>query len=64
MPDRSQREIEGLLKGAGAVLERKRKHCIWRFPDRRIWVVPSSPSDDRAYRNNLADLRRYLKANP
>jgi hypothetical protein len=55
-----EREVLTTLNRAGAVLARQRKHKIFRFPDGRIWVVPKSPSDVHAWRNNLSDLRRRL----
>lgn len=53
-------EIQHLLKTHGAVLERKNKHPVWRFPDGRIFVHSSTPSDVRAERNNLSNLRKLL----
>jgi predicted RNA binding protein YcfA (HicA-like mRNA interferase family) len=51
-----------LLKDAGAVHVRTGKHQIWRLPNRRIIVVPLSPSDHRAMRNLAAQIRRSLRA--
>lgn len=53
-------EIHELLKSNGAVLERTKKHHIWRFPDGRIWVLPGSPRSSQSYTNNLCDLRTFL----
>jgi hypothetical protein len=55
-----QRAVFTMLNDAGAVLVRERKHKIFRFQDGRIWVIPSTPGDSRAWRNNLAGLRRRL----
>jgi predicted RNA binding protein YcfA (HicA-like mRNA interferase family) len=55
-----EREILAMLNDAGARLARQRKHRIFRFPDGRIWVVPKTPSDVHAWKNNLSDLRRRL----
>jgi hypothetical protein len=55
-----QHEVFTILNDAGAVLVRQRKHKIFRFQDGRIWVIPSTPGDSRAWRNNLAGLRRHL----
>jgi hypothetical protein len=55
-----EREVLTTLNRAGAVLARQRKHKIFRFPDGRIWVLPKSPSDTRAWLNNLCNLRRRL----
>jgi hypothetical protein len=55
-----KREVLTILRTAGATLARQRKHQIFRFRDGKIWVLPSSPSDAHAWRNNLSDLRRRL----
>jgi predicted RNA binding protein YcfA (HicA-like mRNA interferase family) len=55
-----ERQVLSILNDAGAVLARQRKHRIFRFRDGRIWVVPKTPSDVHAWRNNLSDLRRRL----
>jgi hypothetical protein len=54
-------EIQYLLRLHRAVLIRERKDKIFRFPDGRIFVVATSPSDHRAERNNLATLRRLVR---
>jgi predicted RNA binding protein YcfA (HicA-like mRNA interferase family) len=55
-----KREVLNLLRNAGAMLAREKRHLIFRFPDGRIWVVPKTPSDAHAWRNNLSGLRRRL----
>jgi hypothetical protein len=55
-----QHEVFTILNNVGAVLVRQRKHKIFRFPSGLIWVVPCSPSDSRAWMNNLASRRRHL----
>jgi hypothetical protein len=55
-----KREVLMILQEAGAVLVRQRKHKIFRFQDGLIWVLPKTPSDTRAWKNNLAGLRRRL----
>jgi len=55
-----QREVFTILNDVGAVLVRQRKHRIFRFSDRSIWVCPNTASDRRAWLNNLSDLRRRL----
>jgi hypothetical protein len=55
-----KREVLTILHEAGATLARQRKHKIFRFPSGHIWVLPKTPSDVHAWRNNLADLRRRL----
>jgi hypothetical protein len=36
-------ESERLAKEYGGVLERTKKHRVWRFPDGRIFVMPRTP---------------------
>ncbi len=55
-----QEEIDDLLKAHGAVLDRTKKHHVWKFPDGRTFVAASSASDVRAERNQLATLRQML----
>lgn len=64
MPEcREQREIKQLLKDHGAELERTKKHKVYRFPSGRIWVTSSSPRSDKAWKNNLSELREALGLN-
>lgn len=42
------------------VLHRTHKHQVWRGPDGRIFVLPSTPSDWRAAKNALTDFRRHI----
>ena len=53
-------EILQLIREHGGVLERSNTHNVYRFPDGRIYVLPKSPSDVRALKNNLSALRRFL----
>jgi hypothetical protein len=55
-----QREVINLLRSAGATLARQKRHQVFRFRDGRIWVLPSTPGDCRAWANNLSGLRRRL----
>jgi hypothetical protein len=41
-------------------LIRKGKHDIYRLPTGKPYVLPSSPSDYRSWKNNLADLKVEL----
>jgi hypothetical protein len=59
-----QEEVIRILKEHGAKIVRTKKHIVWRFPDGKSWTVSSTPSDVCAWKNNLADLRSYLKLNP
>lgn len=53
-------EVDLLLKNAGAVLIRKRKHEVWRLPDGRNFVRAQTPSDKKADVNSLTDLKKIL----
>ena len=55
-----RREIESILKEHGAVLHRRKKHLVWRFPDNRIFIQASTASDERSVANNLGDLKKLL----
>jgi|SRR6185437_2346872 len=59
-----EQEAIRLLKEHGAVLERTKKHRIWRFPDGKIHVMPSTPSCPHAWKNQLSDLKRFLNLVP
>lgn len=59
-----EKESIRLLNAAGAVLERTKKHRIWRFPDGRIHVMPSTPSCSHAWKNQLSDLKKFLGLAP
>src|SRR5882757_1797030 len=61
--DPNQQELAGLLKSAGARLERKRKHCVWRLPDGSIFVHAATPSDNHAWANALREFRRLRGLN-
>ncbi len=56
--------VERALKDANAVLVRHKRHAVFRLPNGRNFVMPSSPSDHRAEQNALKDLQRALKDNP
>lgn len=56
----AQREIERLLKEHHAVLARDGKHLVYKLPNGHTVVLPRTPSDYRAARNTLSDLRRAL----
>lgn len=56
-------EVMRLLKEHGAVLERTKKHAVWRFPDGRSFALPTSPSRSSSWDNNLHDLRKLLGVN-
>lgn len=53
--------ISSLLQSHGAVLVRQRKHMVYKFPDGRIFVQPSTPSDSKSGgKNALAALKNFL----
>lgn len=52
--------VEVLLKKNGAMLIRQRKHLIYQLPNGRRIAVSGSPSDWRALRNQMAQIRRAL----
>lgn len=58
--DSEEKEILRILKQHGAVLTRTKTHRVWKFPDGRIHVMPSTPSDRRTWANQLAQLRKFL----
>ena len=53
-------EREALLKKHNFILVRTKRHKVYRNPTGRIFVVSGSPSDWRASRNSLRDLRRLV----
>jgi len=55
-----RRDVEALIKAHGGVLKRQRKHQVWRFPDGRTLTLSVSPSDFRAERGMLTDLRKLV----
>ena len=55
-----EEEVYQLLKKHGAVLDRQKRHNVWKFPDGRIFTQSRTPSDWRAPLNQLSDLRRML----
>ncbi|CAM5998708.1 unnamed protein product [Sphagnum balticum] len=59
---KAQRELQAMLDEYGAVLCRRKKHLIYKFPDGRILTVSATGSDSqRGMRNALADLKRMVK---
>lgn len=58
--DRYEKLVTTTLKEHGAVLERQRKHAIWRLPDNSIWVTPQTASDQCSWQNNWKDLQTRL----
>lgn len=48
------------LKASGAELLRTTKHHVWRLPNGQKFTAASTPSDWRAEKNQLTDLRHAL----
>lgn len=53
-------ESDRILKTAGAVLQRKRKHEVWSLPNGQTFIRSCTPGDTRASKNQLRDLRKAL----
>lgn len=60
MGQNASAEIDRILAEHGAVLQRHKKHLVWRFKDGKTFVQSSTPSDSFSVSNNLADLKRLL----
>lgn len=53
------RKIARAAKAAGwAITPTRGGHLAWTPPEGRVIYTPSTPSDCRSFRNNLADFRR------
>lgn len=52
--------VQQLLRNCKARLLRSKTHPVWLLPTGRRWVVPKSPSDSHAWRNNFQELRKIL----
>jgi hypothetical protein len=57
---RYDRELQRLLEHAGAILLRSDGHAVYRLLDGQTYTISSTPSDFRAVRNRVAELRRLL----
>ena len=53
--------VKDLLKQAGAVLLRDRKHRVYRLANGQTLVMAKTPSDQRGTRNAVASLRRAIR---
>ena len=60
----SKHEIFRLLKENRAELVRRRKHEVYRLPNGNIFVTGLTQTDDRGWRNRLAQLRKLLGVAP
>ena len=62
MPDSRKRLVLRIIHENGGRLVRQKRHLVFRFPGGRMFVVPKTPSDLRAWRNSHAALMRFLRA--
>lgn len=56
----TKEQVDELLAECGAVLERDKKHEVWRLPNGQKFTRSKTPSDRRAELENLQDLKRAL----
>lgn len=56
----AHKEVELLLKEYGGVQRKGRKHRVYKFSDGRKWTTPNTPSDSKAWKNNLGELKLFL----
>lgn len=52
--------MEDLVKRYGFDLARQKKHKVYKHPDGRTFVLPSTPSDWRSSHNQLSDFSRLM----
>jgi hypothetical protein len=57
-------QVFSLLEAVGAKLLRQRKHLVYQLPGGRLFVMASTPSDRRAWKNIYAALRALLGLRP
>lgn len=57
----AQKQVLVLLHDYGFTLVRQRKHLIFRRADGATWTAPDTPNDVRAWKNNLSNLKRFLR---
>ena len=60
MSDCQKNIVLRLIAEHGGILVRQRKHHVYRFPSGKVFVVPNTPSDVRAWHSSLATLKRVL----
>ncbi len=54
----TQKQVSNHMRSIGAVLVRSNKHNVWKLTNGRVVVTSQSPSDHRAFRNVLRDIKR------
>lgn len=52
--------VQQLLRESGAVLVRQKKHLVYQLPNGRRVTMSATPSDWRAERKQMRDIRRAL----
>jgi hypothetical protein len=60
----SKREMFRLLANHRAELVRRNKHAVYRLPNGEIFVTGNTQTDERGWRNRLAQLRKILGIKP
>ncbi len=58
-----EKRVREILKEHHAVLARSNKHAVWKLPTGQDVVLPSTPSDFRAWKNAFAFLNTVLNLN-
>ena len=53
-------DLMALLEEHKMVLDRSRKHQIWKHPDGRSFTMSSTPSDTHAVHQQIRSLRKFL----
>lgn len=56
----AEEEVNKLLEEHGAVLDRSKKHNVWKFPDGKTFTTSHTPSARNAHDNQLSELRNLL----
>lgn len=54
---RMSARLQEALEAVGATLKRAKKHRVYALPNGRTFVVGNTPSDKRADRNAISDLK-------
>ena len=53
-------DILSIIKAHGGELVRSHRHCMYRFPDGRTFVMSATPNDWRVAQQQMTTLRRFL----
>lgn len=60
----AKEEIFRILRKHQALLVRSKKHHLYKLPNGKIFVTGITPTDERGWRNRLAQLRKLLSIVP